>query len=114
MIALGESMGEGGRAIVSLEPDLLRRSAREATGLDDFGDTWWTEPFERLCRSLDDEAQLHLPGRLRTRGEIQQILQNRLRLVDLWQREPSIAAETVRSPIVVTGLGRSGTTFLHE
>ena len=32
------------------------------------------------------EARLHLPGRIRTRGEIQVILQNRLRMVDLWKR----------------------------
>jgi hypothetical protein len=41
-------------------------------------------------------------------------LQNRLRLVDLWRQVPAIAAESVRAPIVVTGLGRSGTTLLHE
>jgi hypothetical protein len=114
VIALGEGIGDDGRSVVSLEPDLLRQSARESTGLDDFGDSWWKEPFQRLCRSLDEEARLHLPGRLRTRGELQLILQNRLRLVDLWGREPAIATESVRSPIVVTGLGRSGTTFLHE
>ncbi|MGP0032278.1 MAG: sulfotransferase family protein [Acidimicrobiales bacterium] len=114
LVAVGEGLGDGGRSIVSLEPDRLRQSARMTTGLDDFGDTWWEEPFARLCRSLNDEAELHLPGRLRTRGEIQQILQNRLRLVALWQSEPSIATETVSDPIVVTGLGRSGTTLLHE
>ncbi len=114
LIAVGDGLGEGGRSVVSLEPDLLRHSATTATGLDDFGDTWWEEPFARLCRSLNDEAELHLPGRLRTRGEIQQILQNRLRLVELWKREPSIDAEAVHAPIVVTGLGRSGTTLLHE
>ncbi len=40
--------------------------------------------------------------------------ENRLRLVDLWARQPAIADESIRSPIVVTGLGRSGTTLLHE
>ena len=114
LIALGESIGDSGRSMVSLDPELLRRSARQATGLDDFGDTWWEEPFQRLCRSLEEEAELHLPGRIRTRGEIQVILQNRLRLIDLWKEEPSIADETVRAPIAVTGLGRSGTTLLHE
>jgi hypothetical protein len=114
LIALGEGIGDDGRSLVSLEPELLRLSARQSTGLDDFGDSWWEEPFQRLCRSLNEEAQLHLPGRLRTRGELQLILQNRLRLVDLWHHEPAIAAETVSAPIVVTGLGRSGTTLLHE
>ena len=67
-----------------------------------------------LCTALEDEAELHLAGRLRARAELQLIAQNRLRLVDLWKREPTIAEEAVRGPIIVTGLGRSGTTLLHE
>jgi Sulfotransferase family len=114
MVSLGRGLGDDGRSLISLHPDDLRRAACATTGLDDFGDTWWEEPFRRLCTALDEEARLHLPGRLRTRAELQLILQNRLRLVDVWQKEPAILEEEVRSPIVVTGLGRSGTTFLHE
>ncbi|HZU79328.1 MAG TPA: sulfotransferase, partial [Acidimicrobiales bacterium] len=80
----------------------------------DFGDGWFRDPLERLCRALDEEAELHLAGRLRARAEMQLILQNRLRLVDLWNRAPAVADEAVESPIIVTGLGRSGTTFMHE
>ncbi len=114
MVSLGRGLGDDGRTLISLEPDDLWGAATTMTGLDDFGDTWWDEPFKRLCASLDTEAELHLPGRLRTRGEIQLILQNRLRMVDLWKHTPSIDEEEVRGPIIVTGLGRSGTTFLHE
>jgi hypothetical protein len=114
LISLGEALGDDGRSIISLEPEQLRQAAQECTGLTDFGDTWWEAPFQRLCSSLETEAQLHLPGRLRTRGELQEILQNRLRLIDAWKRHPAIAAQEVLAPIVVTGLGRSGTTFLHE
>ncbi len=67
-----------------------------------------------LSHSLDEEAHLHLPGRIRARSALQRLLQNRLELVDLWKREPSILDEAVVGPIVVTGLGRSGTTLLHE
>ncbi len=35
-------------------------------------------------------------------------------MVDLWHREPAVLREPVHAPIVVTGLGRSGTTLLHE
>ncbi len=114
MISLGHGLGDDGQSLIALQPEELRRAAQTTTGLDDFGDTWWEEPFLRLCSSLDDQAQLHLPGRLRTRAELQLILQNRLRLVDLWKRQPAIDDEAVQAPIVVTGLGRSGTTFLHE
>ena len=110
----GRGLGDDGASLVSLHPDDLRAAAGTTTGLGDFGDTWWQEPFERLCTSLQTEARLHLPGRLRVRAELQLILQNRLRMVDLWKREPAVLEQPVEGPIVVTGLARSGTTFLHE
>ncbi len=114
MIAIGRALGDDGRSMVSLEADELLAAARATTGLDDFGDLWAEEPLRRLCASLETEARLHLPGRIRARGELQVILQNRLRIVDLWKREPAVLEQPVAAPIVVTGLGRSGTTFMHE
>lgn len=114
LIDLGQALGDDGGSLVSLDPDELLASSRRVTGLDDAGDDWFVEPMRRLCSSLDEEAHLHLPGRIRARGELQVILQNRLRLIDLWSRRPEIQGEAVSSPIIVTGLGRSGTTFLHE
>jgi Sulfotransferase family len=114
MIALGRSLGDDGRSMISLDPDDLLGAATSTTGLDDFGDPWAEEPFRRLCRSLEEEARLHLPGRIRARGELQVILQNRLRMVELWKKEPAVLRQPVAPPIVVTGLGRSGTTFIHE
>ncbi len=114
LAAFGRGLGDDGRSMVSLRQQDLLAGASEATGLSDFGDDWFRQPLEHLCRALDDEAQLHLPGRIRARAELQLILQNRLRLVDLWGREPAVLAQPVTAPIIVTGLGRSGTTLLHE
>jgi hypothetical protein len=114
MISLGRGLGDDGRSLVSLQPDDLIAAATAVTGLEDFGDSWWEEPFRRLCASLDSEARLHLPGRLRARGELQLILQNRLRMVALWSQEPGVLTQPVEAPIVVSGFGRSGTTLLHE
>jgi hypothetical protein len=114
MVTLGRGLGDDGRSLVSLRADDVRSAATTTTDLGDFGDTWWEEPFARLCSSLDGEARLHLPGRLRARGELQLILQNRLRMVDLWKKEPAVLREPIEGPIVVTGFGRSGTTLLHE
>ncbi|HER19608.1 MAG TPA: sulfotransferase [Chromatiales bacterium] len=55
-----------------------------------------------------------LVGRLLARAEIQRILQNRLAVEATLRAAPEIANQEVRAPIVVTGLGRSGTTLLHE
>src|SRR5262245_43108406 len=114
LVTLREGLGDDGRSMVSLAPDELLAAASHATGLDDFGDDWFRGPLELLCRALEEEARLHLAGRIRARGELQTILENRLRLVDLWRVEPGIDDEVVRAPIIVTGLGRSGTTLLHE
>jgi hypothetical protein len=110
----GRGLGDDGRSMVSLRADDLLAAAHQATGLDDAGDDWFRQPMQMLCDALDDEAELHLAGRIRARGEVQLILQNRLRLVDLWRRHPEIEEQPVRSPIVVTGAGRSGTTLMHE
>jgi hypothetical protein len=112
--AYGRGLGDDGRSVVSLDPEDLIAAARGATGLDDLGDDWFRQPMARLCAAMDEEAELHLAGRLRMRAELQVILENRLRLVDLWSREPAVAETAVRGPIIVTGLGRSGTTLLHE
>jgi hypothetical protein len=114
LVTLGAGLSDDGRSVVSLRSGDLLEAATSATGLEDAGDDWFRAPMDRLCSALDDEAELHLAGRIRARGELQLILQNRLRLIDLWKKEPSIDEEVVRSPIVVTGLGRSGTTLLHE
>jgi hypothetical protein len=114
LATFGAALGDDGRSMVSLRAQDLLAGAKAATALDDVGDEWFLEPMDRLCRALEEEAELHLAGRIRARAELQLILENRLRLVDLWKEEPDIGEETVRGPIIVTGLGRSGTTLMHE
>ena len=112
--AIGRNLGDNGTSIVSLDDDAIIEAAVAGTGLADFGDDWWREPFSVLLGSLREEADLTLAGRLLARGEVQRLLQSRLRLVDAWSRDPSLAEGAIPAPIFVTGLGRSGTTFLHE
>ena len=42
------------------------------------------------------------------------LLCNRLRLEAMWQNDPCIASETLRGPIFILGLPRTGSTMLHE
>lgn len=112
--ALGRNLGDEGRSLVSLDEATLLTAARQATGLEDFGDPWFRTALAKLLDALENEARLTLLGRLFARSEIQRILQNRLR-VEAWiRRHPAVAAERIEAPLFVTGLGRSGTTFLHE
>jgi hypothetical protein len=112
--ALGRNLGDEGQSLVPLDEATLLPAARAATGLDDFGDDWFRAPLAKLLGSLESEARLTLLGRLFARSEIQRILQNRLRIEDWIRTHPEVLAERVEAPIFVTGLGRSGTTLLHE
>lgn len=105
---------DGARALVSIAADDLVNTACEVTGLDDFGGSLWREPFEILLRSLEDDAELHVLGRMMARTEILRALTNRLRIADALSLDPSIASERVDAPILVTGTGRSGTSLLLE
>jgi hypothetical protein len=82
------------------------------TGLEDFGDEDWREPFEIGVKSLQEEARLNLMGRLRTRSELLQALEARLQVEETYKRHPEIDQEQIIQPIVVVGQGRSGTSFL--
>jgi hypothetical protein len=97
----------------SLEEEQLIRAARRRTGYDDFGDASFREPLHRLVSALQAEAHLHPLGRLAARRELTRLLVNRLRLQEDRRSHPAIAEQQIRQPIIVTGLPRTGTTFLH-
>jgi hypothetical protein len=88
--------------------------ARRRTGLDDFGDVDLSEPLRRLLDSCTDEASLSIVGRIATRWDVLRFLSNLLLLRAAELRQPSIASEPVVQPIFITGLPRSGTSFLHR
>jgi hypothetical protein len=112
--ALGESAGDGGRALVPLDVDGALVAAERATGLSDFGDDGFREGFAVLSRALEEEAQLTLVGRLMARAENARILRSRLQIEALHTAHPEIARERVVAPLFVTGLARTGTSLLHE
>jgi hypothetical protein len=113
MNALGENLG-GADRLVALDAESLLESARAATGLADFGDDGWREPFAVLIDAIAREAHLNTVGRLVTRAELVRVLANRLRLVDTWERHPEVLSGEIRAPIFIVGTARSGTSILHE
>jgi hypothetical protein len=99
---------------LALEPDALEAAAVEQTGLTDFGDPWFEEPLEVLCRALREEAGLSAPGVVTTWFMLAGVLKNRLLIEDLLHRHPEIRRVPVARPIVICGLPRTGTTHLHN
>jgi hypothetical protein len=101
-------------ALVSLHEESLLDAARVATGLDDFGDAGWREPLRIFLTALEEEADLHLLGRIQARNDIVRALVNRLEVQATIGRHPEILDESIDAPLLVVGTGRSGTSILHE
>ena len=98
-----------------LDPAKLCMSAQRRTSLEDFGDPPLEPGLSVLANSLEDEAQLHPLGRFLMRFHLRGLLETRLRLAELWRgQSKSLACSSVERPIFITGMPRSGSTFLHE
>lgn len=90
------------------------RLARRRTGLQDFGEAGLDEALGVLLSSYDAEANLSLFGRMAARWDTLRFLTNLLLLRDAERKNPAILAEPIEAPIFITGMPRSGTSFLHE
>jgi hypothetical protein len=101
-------------AAPDLDFDALLEEARARTGLSDFGDAPFREPLRRLLRGLDEEADLNALGRSIQRERILGFLVNHLQFESWWRRHPEIAREEIAQPVVIIGLGRTGTTLLQR
>ncbi len=97
-----------------LDVDRMVAKARRRTGLSSFGDEWFMEPLSVLVRSINEEADLTLLGRLIQRRRIEGALVTRLRVEELLRRRPEIRDIDLGPIIVIAGLQRTGTTTLHR
>ncbi|MCB0995561.1 MAG: sulfotransferase [Acidimicrobiales bacterium] len=109
----GPATGDA-RNIVPLDPDEMLATARAATGLEYVGDELYEETYRRQITAVDEEANLHVVGRLLCRGETIRLLETKLRLEDTWAQNPAILDEPITAPIFVLGPPRTGTSILLE
>ena len=107
--------GRVSRRLWLLQSETLCASARRRTGWDDFGNPPVERPLSVLASSLESEADLHPLGRFLMRMHLLEILETRLRLTQVWRgRKDELDAAPIRRPVFITGMPRSGSTFLHE
>jgi hypothetical protein len=115
LVAIADGMADAsGLLRRPLQVDPLLALARRRSGLFDFGDTAFIDPLRRLLSACTDEASLSLVGRMATRWDVARFLTNLLRFQDAELRDPGILRQPIERPIFITGLPRSGTTFLHR
>lgn len=100
------------KSVVPLDEGSLIKAAEANTGLSDFGEDDWYEPFKVLIKSYDEESNMHLMGRLMARSDLILYLQARLQIEDTYKKHPEIEEERIEKPILIVGQGRSGTSAL--
>lgn len=93
--------------------DFLDAARREAQR-DDFGDESFIEPLRKLLDCAKAEVDFHAAGLAAFRHNLHRCLVNRLRMQADLLAHPEILDEDVSDPIVIIGLGRSGTTKLQK
>ncbi len=98
-----------------LAPEPLIAEAAKGARLDakPLADPRLTEALGALTSSLHKEASLSPFGRLAARWDIERMLSTLLILADTEREDPAILTRPLASPIFISGLPRSGTTFLH-
>ena len=103
------------RRLWSLQSEALCEEARRRTGLRDFGDPPVEPALSILVKSLELEADQHPLGRFLIWAHLREILKTRLRLTQEWiRRSEALEVSQIQRPVFITGMPRSGSTFLHE
>jgi len=97
-----------------LQAEKLLRTAQRRTGLQDLGDPSVLGPLQRLLDALVSEASLSTVGRLAARSDVIRLLSNLLRLAAEEVSAPATLRQRIEQPIFITGLPRSGATFLQR
>jgi hypothetical protein len=100
--------------LASLDREDIITTAKKRTGLSDFGDPPCEEALQVLVSSCNSEANLNLFGQFAAHEHFLELMETRLRLVSQWQQMPQLREGPISKPIFITGLPRSGSTFLHD
>lgn len=91
----------------------LHDIAREATGLEDFGEPHYLEGLKVLLEQYDVGCNLSAVGKYATRLKLIHVLTWRLRTEQAFKDDPTIFDNPIEKPLVITGLIRTGSTALH-
>jgi Sulfotransferase family len=98
----------------SLRADELLESALKRGKRRDFADRSFIRHFERLLEACNEEADLSVFGTRALRIDVLRCLRNLLRFDAVEAASPCVLSRPIRAPLFITGMPRSGTTFLHR
>ena len=96
-----------------LNVETLMESARNATGLSDFGNDWFLAPLRQLVDDVNRDAGLVSPESS-AGARIQGALADRLQLEQYFKDHPEAAQEPIDLACAIIGLPRTGSTMVHR
>lgn len=103
------------KQLLPVDAERVMHLAERLTGLNDYGDD--DGGFrKRLDETIASVLQVdwNTLGRFGLRYILHWQLSNRLRIVELLKQRPDIEDIEIDRPLIITGLFRTGTTFLHN
>ena len=89
-------------------------AAKNQTNLEYFGNSLFLEGFKCLVQSINEEADLNDIGMEAQQHRLIGILANLLRIEEASIQYPEILNEEIKSPVVIVGLPRTGSTMTHR
>ena len=90
------------------------KEAKNQTGLEKFGNPLFMDGFEALISSINQEADLNEIGVEAQKHRLIGILANILRIENAFKENLEILEEEIKSPVVIVGLPRTGSTMTHR
>lgn len=112
--SVGSGLRKLGATWPRVDPERMMDRARKTSGLSDFGDDSFREGLEVLVDAFNRRDSADTFGRIAFRQYVTGLLITRLWVEDELARHPEILEVPVDRPLFITGLPRSGTTFLHR
>ena len=110
----GQCLCACGKYPLPRDPEVLVKTAIQATNLSDFGNPNFIEGFKVLHHSLITEAGLHYVGEQMMKGMLLTHLCNRLQIEQSLKETPAILDEVIERPVFILGMPRTGSTFLQR
>lgn len=111
--AFGPGTFGHGRGPVPDAEDMLAAALKRARQTR-FDDASFVLPLRRLIASCNTEGDLNALGRNAVKFEIRRSLRNLLEFERRERADPAVLTRPIERPIFITGMPRSGSTFLHR
>ena len=94
--------------------DRLHELVAAETGSGDFGPADYLPGLKVLLQSMDYDPRFSEGGRRIAWGQVVGVLKSRVQAIRAMKQHPQHAEQAIVSPVVITGVPRTGTTALHR